>query len=388
MGLAAALRGTPVFVGCGFAAKYRVGGGNFSVPLQWMRGLMRLGLDAMWLEIMPASADAEEDRRCLTAFERQLADHGLAERYCLLYQSVEDDDHRLENMEARGRTREQLRHLLTGPSILLNLSYSVHPPLLLEFERRILCDLDPAEISYWMLHLEMGQSFHQEFWTVGLNRNATDCGLPKSIVPWKTFYPLVDTELYRVAPRPARPRFTTVGQWYTPQSVEVEGRWPELSKRVAFERYLKLPAAAPEAELELAVNIGPDDRDRERLRHHGWGLADAHEATPTAATYRRYIAGSLAEFTVCKSGYVLLRTGWLSDRAAAYLATGRPVITEDTRAAPYLPTASGIEWIRDLATARDAVRRVLGDWEHLSLQARETAVEVLDAARNLEIILG
>jgi hypothetical protein len=79
----------------------------------------------VWLEIMPASADAEEDQRCLMAFERRLADHGLAEHYCLLYQRVRDDCHRLEGMEARGRTREQLEHLLTGPSVLLNLSYSV-----------------------------------------------------------------------------------------------------------------------------------------------------------------------------------------------------------------------------------------------------------------------
>jgi hypothetical protein len=32
--------------------------------------------------------------------------------------------------------------------------------------------------------------------------------------------------------------------------------------------------------------------------------------------------------------------------------------------------------------------RVLGDWEHLSRRARQTAVEVFDAARNLETILG
>src|SRR2546427_2786122 len=38
--------------------------------------------------------------------------------------------------------------------------------------------------------------------------------LPEPIVPWKTFYPLVDTELFTPAPRPPRPRFTTVGQWY------------------------------------------------------------------------------------------------------------------------------------------------------------------------------
>ena len=37
-----------IFLGCGFAAKYREGGGNFSVPLQWMLGLRRLKLDAIW----------------------------------------------------------------------------------------------------------------------------------------------------------------------------------------------------------------------------------------------------------------------------------------------------------------------------------------------------
>ena len=41
------------FLGCGFAAKYPEGGGNFSVPLQWMLGLRRLGLDAVWLELLP-----------------------------------------------------------------------------------------------------------------------------------------------------------------------------------------------------------------------------------------------------------------------------------------------------------------------------------------------
>jgi len=53
-----------IFLGCGFAAKYREGGGNFSVPLQWALGLQRLKLDAIWLELLPATNDlaAEEDR--------------------------------------------------------------------------------------------------------------------------------------------------------------------------------------------------------------------------------------------------------------------------------------------------------------------------------------
>jgi hypothetical protein len=47
--------GVTIFLGCGFAAKYREGGGNFSVPLQWMLGLRRLKLDAIWLELLPTT---------------------------------------------------------------------------------------------------------------------------------------------------------------------------------------------------------------------------------------------------------------------------------------------------------------------------------------------
>ena len=68
---------------------------------------------------------------------------------------------------------------LSGPNVLLNLAYSIHPPLLLKFERRIFCDLDPSEIFYWMTKMEVGQSYHHEFWTIGLNVHGDDCRLPK-----------------------------------------------------------------------------------------------------------------------------------------------------------------------------------------------------------------
>jgi hypothetical protein len=75
-----------IFLGCGFAAKYREGGGNFSVPLQWMLGLRRLKLDAIWLELLQATDDPDGDQARINNFQRQLRAHGLAGRYCLLYQ--------------------------------------------------------------------------------------------------------------------------------------------------------------------------------------------------------------------------------------------------------------------------------------------------------------
>ena len=376
-----------MFLGCGFAAKYREGGGNFSVPLQWMLGLRRLKLDAIWLELLPGTNDPRADQDRIDNFQRQLRAHGLAGRYWLLYQNPALDTHDLSAMRCIGMSKRALLDRLAGPNTLLNLSYSIHPPFLLQFERRILCDLDPSEIFYWMTKLEMGQSYHHDFWTIGLNVHGHDCRLPKSALRWKTFYPLVDTKLFRPQSRPRSPKFTTVGQWYWGGAVEVAGEFPDLSKRFAFEPYLRLPARVPEARFELAMNIATEDPERQRLRRLGWQIADPHRVAHTPRAYRRYLASALAEFTAIKGVDVAWRTGWVSDRAAAFLALGRPVITEDTGAQRYLPNENGFYFIRSAVEAETAVRAALHDWSQLSKRARQCAVEVFDSIKNLRRIL-
>jgi hypothetical protein len=376
-----------IFLGCGFAAKYLEGGGNFSVPLQWMLGLRRLKLDAIWLELLPGMKDSREDQAKIDNFQRQLRAHGLANHYCLLYQSPVNDVHDFETMRCVGMSKRELLDRLAGPNTLLNLSYSIHPPLLLQFERRIFCDLDPSEIFYWMTKIEMGQSTHHEFWTIGLNAHGRDCRLPPQKLRWKTFYPLVDTELIHKLPRPRVSKFTTIGQWYWSGMVEVNGQFPDLSKKFAFEKYLDLPKRVPGASFELAMNINANDPERLRLRQRGWHIVDPHRVARTPGKYRRYIANALAEFTAIKGVDVAWRTGWLSDRAASFLATGRPVITEDTGAAKYLPSESGFHFVDGGAEAEAAVREVMSDWPRQSRQARRCAKEVFDSAKNLRKIL-
>jgi len=377
-----------IFLGCGFAAKYREGGGNFSVPLQWMLGLRRLKLDAIWLELLPATDDPEADQARINNFQRQLRAHGLAGRYCLLYQKPAATTHELDAMRCIGMSKRALLDRLAGPKTLLNLSYSIHPPFLLQFSRRIFCDLDPSEIFYWMTKMELGQSDHHEFWTIGLNVNGNDCQLPKSSLRWRTFYPLADTRLLRSQPRPRLSKFTTIGQWYWSGAVEVGGEFPDLSKRIMFEPYLGLPARVPEAQFELAMNISPDDPERARLQQLGWRVADPHRVARTPNAYRRYMARGLAEFTAIKGVDVAWQTGWVSDRAAAFLALGRPVITEDTGAARYLPSESGFRFIRNIDQAEEAVKEVLRDWPQLSKQARSCAVDIFDSEKTLRKILN
>ena len=377
-----------VFLGCGFAAKYREGGGNLSVPLQWMLGLRRLKRDAIWLELLPATNDPRADQVNIDNFQLRLREHGLGGRYCLLFQKSASDAHDLDEMRCIGMSKRELLDRLDGPNALLNLSYSIHPPLLLQFERRIFCDLDPSEIFFWMTKMEMGQSQHHEFWTIGLNVHGHDCRLPKSSLCWKTFYPLVDTQLVRRQPRPRLPKFTTIGQWYWGGSVEVNGTFPDLSKKIAFEPYLDLPRRIPEAHFELAMNIKAEDPEKARLRGRGWHIVDPHRVARTPSAYRRYMAGALAEFTAIKGVDVTWRTGWLSDRAAAFLALGRPVVTEDTGAEKYIPWGSGFRFVRDAREAETAVKEVLWDWARLSKEARNCAVEIFDSAENLRRILA
>jgi hypothetical protein len=377
-----------IFLGCGFAAKYPEGGGNFSVPLQWMLGLRRLGLDAVWVELLPATADAREDETRIRKFQRQLREHGLGGRYCLLHQTPADDVHDLERMRCIGMSRRELLDRLAGPNALLNLSYSLHPPFLLQFERRIFCDLDPSEIFFWMTKMEIGQSHHHEFWTIGLNVHGADCRLPASPLRWQTFSPLADTELLQPQPRPRAAKFCTIGQWYWSGGVEVEGEFPDLSKKFAFEKYLDLPRRVPAARFELAMNLNADDPEIARLRGRGWSVVSPHRVAHTPRRYRRYVTNALAEFTAVKGVDVAWRTGWVSDRAAAFLALGRPVITEDTGARKYLPRESGFRFVLDLEEAEVAAKEVLGDWTRLAKAARDCAVEIFDSTKNLRKILA
>jgi hypothetical protein len=381
------MRPPTVFLASGFAAKYRLGGGNFSVPLQWALALQRLGRPFVWLELLPASADPAQDRACISSFRERLRQHGLEGNYALLYQEPAADAHDFAAMTCHGLSRRDIEDRLAGPNVLLNLSYSLHPPFLLRFERRLFCDLDPGEISFWMTRVEMGQSFHHEFWTIGLNHNAPDCLLPDNGLRWQTFFPLVDTRLNVPRPRPRENRFTTIGQWYWANNIEVDGRFPDLSKQAKFEPFLDLPRIVPAARMELAMNLGPGNPERTRLEAQGWRVVEPHEVASSPAAYRRYLRGALAEFTVIKGVDCLWRTGWVSDRAAAFLATGRPVITEDAAVSRYLPAESGFTEIRTLEEASAAIERTIRDWPALSRCARACAEECFEGTRTLARML-
>src|SRR5262249_2765853 len=128
--------------------------------------------------------------------------------------------------------------------------------------------------------------------------------------------------------------------------------------------------------------------DRALLEEHGWHVVDAAAVSADVDQYRDYICTSQGEFTVAKDQNVRLRTGWFSDRSAAYLAAGRPVVTQETGFSANLPVGRGLFAFSTLDEAAAAVDAIASDYAGHRAAARAVAAEYFDHAVVLPALLN
>src|SRR4029079_11584962 len=115
----------------------------------------------------------------------------------------------------------------------------------------------------------------------------------------------------------------------------------------------------------------------------GWKLRDALEQTRDLVTYQQYIQRSKAEFAVAKQGYVVSCSGWFSERSAAYLASGRPVVVQDTGFSSWLPSGAGVMAFETPQGALAGLESSDRRYAFHGRAARETAEEYFDARKVL-----
>jgi hypothetical protein len=138
-----------------------------------------------------------------------------------------------------------------------------------------------------------------------------------------------------------------------------------------------LPRRA-DARFTLALSIDPaETSDIAALHENGWNLVDPAAVAGSPDAYRDFVRGSRAEFCVAKLGYVESRCGWFSDRSACYLASGRPVVAQETGFP--LPRGEGLLAFGDVDDAAAAVEAVQCAYGRHSRAARELAEEYLDS---------
>jgi hypothetical protein len=101
--------------------------------------------------------------------------------------------------------------------------------------------------------------------------------------------------------------------------------------------------------------------------------------------------GRLANDTtvhLAKHGYVVSRCGSFSDRSFCHLASGRPVIAQDTGFSEWLPTGDGVLAFGTAEEAAAAIEAVRGDHASHGRAARALAEDVFDSDRVLTELLA
>jgi glycosyltransferase involved in cell wall biosynthesis len=95
--------------------------------------------------------------------------------------------------------------------------------------------------------------------------------------------------------------------------------------------------------------------------------------------YREFVQHSWAELGIAKDGYVTSRCGWFSDRSACYLASGRPVLAQDTGFSAALPVGAGLFAFDSADQVAAAIEEIERDYPAQRRAARAVAEEYLAA---------
>jgi hypothetical protein len=359
-----------IFVSGMVAGDPHQGGATWAV-LQYVLGLRNLGHDVYLVEpIAPASvrpADAPL-ARSLNAryFHDVVTRFGLDGRAALLRQ---------ETRETFGLSYANLVAAAKDAEVLVNVSGMLTDSQILEaVPRRAYLDLDPAFNQLWhaIEGIDLRFAGHTHFFTVGNAIGSASCGVPTCGLPWlPTLQPIVLSEWPMTEGHPTG-AWTTVGHWRGYGSIYHAGRHYG-QKAHSMRRLIELPRLT-EAHLRPAFSIhSAEVKDLEALRENGWDLLDPASVTATPDDYRRFIQHSKGELGIAKSGYVESRCGWFSDRSVCYLASGRPVVAQDTGFGSVLPTGLGLFAFTTCQQAADALATVNGDYQEHCRRAREIA---------------
>lgn len=221
---------------------------------------------------------------------------------------------------------------------------------------------------------------HTAFATYGENYGSADCGVPTNDIPFvKTRQP-IDLDWWQVPSRPPGPHITTIANYRHPPEYDVAygGEIYRWSKHLEWVKFMDLPTRTSQT-FEVALKVD-DQSDREELALNGWRLVDPLPISlDPFASYRAFIGGSRAEFSVAKDQNVRLRSGWFSERDACYLASGRPVVAQDTGFGVALPTGEGLFAVRSVDDAVHAIDKINGDYRRHAAAARALAEEYFDA---------
>jgi hypothetical protein len=375
-----------ILVGGVLANKLHNGGAAWT-RLSWALGLKALGFEVAFVEQIradccvddsgrPCPFEMSANRKYFREVTEQFGLSALATLTC-------------DNGGSDGLTPSELDDLVRSAIALVNITGHLTDPRMGMIPLRIYIDLDPAYAQFWHAAGNPGPRLegHDFYFTVGENIGRRSCSVPTGGIPWRPIrQPLVLEHWPACAPGDTR-QFSTVASWrgaYGP--VQYEGTTYGL-KAHEFRKFIELPRRACQR-FEIALDIDPaDERDLVALRGQRWHVVDPKVVASGPAAFRHYIQASGAEFSVAQGIYVETQCGWFSDRTVRYLASGRPVLVQDTGFSRNYPVGEGLLAFHTLDEAVAGAERIARDYTGHARAARAIAETYFDSDRVLGQLL-
>lgn len=356
-------------------------GGHAWVFLNYLLGLRALGHEVTFIDRLAPDMIGSHNGKLHRSPQARWLDHVMARNrfgYLLLDESRDG-----ERDGSRTRLLERLRntHLLLNVNGFLRDAELLAAPAVSAF-----VDIDPAIQQMWeALGLTEIFAGHDLHFTVGENIGRPQCAVPTCGRDWIPIRPPVAIEQW--SPSERGQGFTTVASWRGPYGpIVYEGETFGLRAH-EFRGMIEIAQKA-DVKLTVALDIDVADRlDADRLHCAGWHLLDPSEVAGDPSAYQAFIESSEAELSIAKNVYVRSRCGWFSDRSTCYLASGRPVLAQDTGYSENLPTGSGLISFTSPEEAAVGIEEIRRDWRMHSEAARRIACEYFDASRVLKGML-
>jgi hypothetical protein len=364
-------------------------GGHTWVFLQYLLGFRRLGYDVLFLDrIEPqmctdraGNPSPVESSWNIEYFRDVMNRHDLAHAYALFYDG---------GRKVIGRSRDAVETHVGESDLLLNvMGFFDAGEILSRARLKAFLDIDPGFGQMWKalgLHdLFVG---HDAYVTIGENIGKPTCEIPTVGIDWITTPQPVVLEHWPVMRDGHSGAFTGIATWRGPFGpVEYNGKTYGLRVH-EFRKFATLPTMVDDADFEIALDIhSAETKDLALLQDNEWRLADPKIVAADPDAYRRYIQQSMAELMIAKNMYVATRGGWFSDRSICYLASGKPVLAQDTGLAELYPTDTGLVTFSTLPEAAAGAQKIAKDYDTHAAAARKIAEDHFDSDKVLPKLL-
>jgi hypothetical protein len=286
-----------------------------------------------------------------------------------------------------GLSRSQILERVGASAALINLmGFLDDEDVLGAAHKRVFLDLDPGFGQMWQA-LGLHETFrdHDAYVTIAENIGKPECDIPTCGLTWMSTRPPIVLDEWPCGGwlNGTNSSITTLAMWRGPYGpIEYQGTRYGLRAH-EFRKFMALPGLTGRR-FKVALDIDPaDGKDTELLKTNGWALVDPRDAAADPWQYRQFIQRSTAEVMIAKGMYVQTRGGWFSDRSICYLASGKPVLAQDTGLEHLYPTGEGLITFSTVEEAAAGVEEIWRDGPRHVRAARALAEEYFDSDKVL-----